>query len=71
MVIISGDGLMHEFVNSEASQKIAVTHVPAGSANAFSKTQTFIAKEACEDYESIYLVVKGNKTTLNIAVIFI
>ena len=29
---------MHEYVNSMC--KIPVTHVPAGSGNAFSKTQT-------------------------------
>lgn len=40
VVIISGDGLMHEFVNSKAVGKIPVTHVPAGSGNAFAKYQT-------------------------------
>ncbi len=31
---------MHEFVNSSACGKLPVCHVPAGSANAFAKTQT-------------------------------
>ena len=43
VVIISGDGLMHEFVNSKIVGKISVTHVPAGSGNAFSKYQTVLA----------------------------
>ena len=43
IVIISGDGLMHEFVNSKAVGKVPVTHVPAGSGNAFSKFQTAMA----------------------------
>lgn len=49
VVIISGDGLMHEFVNSKATGVIPVTHVPAGSGNAFAKYQTILADEACED----------------------
>ena len=38
---------MHEFVNSRC--KIPVTHVPAGSGNAFSKTQATKAGELCKD----------------------
>jgi hypothetical protein len=34
---------MHEFVNSKIIGKIPVTHVPAGSGNAFSKYQTVLA----------------------------
>jgi sphingosine kinase len=40
VLIVSGDGLMHEFVNSSACGKIPVTHIPAGSGNAFAKTQS-------------------------------
>jgi diacylglycerol kinase family enzyme len=40
--IVSGDGLLHEFLNSEV--EIPVTHVPAGSGNGFAKTQTSLAK---------------------------
>jgi diacylglycerol kinase family enzyme len=47
IVIISGDGLMHEFVNSKAAGVVPVTHVPAGSANAFAKQQMTMAGEAC------------------------
>lgn len=43
ILIVSGDGLMHEFVNSECCGKIPVSHVPAGSGNAFAKTQTSTA----------------------------
>lgn len=43
IVIISGDGLMHEFVNSKAAGVIPVTHVPAGSGNAFAKFQMTLA----------------------------
>ena len=41
IAIVSGDGLMHEYVNSFC--KIPVTHVPAGSGNAFAKNQTYFA----------------------------
>jgi len=34
---------MHEFVNSKACGKIPVSHIPAGSGNAFAKTQTMEA----------------------------
>ena len=49
IVIVSGDGLMHEFVNSRAAGKVPVTHAPAGSGNAFAKYQMTLAGEACED----------------------
>ncbi len=49
IVIVSGDGLMHEFVNSKAVGIKPVTHVPAGSGNAFAKYQMTLAGEACED----------------------
>ena len=45
IVIISGDGLMHEFVNSKACGVVPVTHVPGGSGNAFAKAQTTLAGE--------------------------
>lgn len=48
-VIISGDGLMHEFANSLVATLLPVTHVPAGSGNAFAKTQTTMAGEDCDD----------------------
>ena len=41
VAIVSGDGLMHEFVNSKV--ELPVTHVPAGSGNGFAKTQTMAA----------------------------
>lgn len=47
VAIVSGDGLMHEYVNSFCG--IPVTHVPAGSGNAFAKTQMEIAGEECKD----------------------
>ena len=34
---------MHEFVNSRAAGVVPVTHVPAGSGNAFAKYQTVLA----------------------------
>jgi len=34
---------MHEFVNSKACGKIPVSHIPAGSGNAFAKTHTMEA----------------------------
>ena len=37
VAIVSGDGLVHEFVNSQV--EIPMTHVPAGSGNGFAKTQ--------------------------------
>jgi diacylglycerol kinase family enzyme len=45
---------------------IPVTHVPAGSGNAFAKTQMEIAGELCKDEESIYLVVKNRLKEFNI-----
>lgn len=41
VAIVSGDGLMHEYVNSFC--QLPVTHVPAGSGNAFAKTQMELA----------------------------
>jgi diacylglycerol kinase family enzyme len=57
VAIVSGDGLMHEYVNSFCP--LPVTHVPAGSGNAFAKTQMEEAGELCKDEESIYLVIKN------------
>lgn len=68
IVIISGDGLMHQFVNSKAVGVIPVTHVPAGSGNAFAKFQMTLAGEACEDEEAIFLAIKGRTKKLNLAV---
>lgn len=68
VVIVSGDGLMHEFVNSVACGKIPVTHVPAGSGNAFAKTQTQLAEEECCDEVAIFLAVKGRIRQLNLVV---
>lgn len=70
VVIISGDGLMHEFVNSKAVGRIPVTHVPAGSGNAFAKYQSQLAKERCEAEVAIYLAVKGRCIKLNLVVIY-
>lgn len=57
VVIISGDGLMHEFVNSLV--QIPVVHIPAGSGNAFARTQAQEAGEICGTKENLYLAVKG------------
>jgi diacylglycerol kinase family enzyme len=70
IVIVSGDGLMHEFVNSRAAGKVPVTHAPAGSGNAFAKYQMTLAGEACEDEEAIFLAVKGKTRKFNLAVNF-
>ena len=60
---------MHEFVNSRAAGVVPVTHVPAGSGNAFAKYQTVLAGQACQDEEAIYLAVKNRTRKLNLAVI--
>jgi diacylglycerol kinase family enzyme len=57
VVIISGDGLMHEFVNSLV--QIPVVHVPAGSGNAFARTQAQEAGENCGTKENLYMAIKG------------
>jgi len=67
-VIISGDGLMHEFVNSDLCGKVPVTHVPGGSGNAFSKVQTSLAKEECRNLEAIFLAIKGKTQNMNLMV---
>lgn len=67
---MSGDGLMHEFVNSRAVGVLPVTHVPAGSGNAFAKYQMTLAGEVCQDEEAIYLAIKGKTKKLNLVVIF-
>ena len=38
VAIVSGDGLVHEYLNSGV--QIPMTHVPAGSGNGFAKSQT-------------------------------
>ncbi len=55
-------------MNSKAATLIPVTHVPAGSGNAFAKTQTTMAGEDCDDETSIFLVVKGRTTRMNLIV---
>ena len=62
---------MHQFVNSKACGKVPVTHVPAGSANAFAKYQTVLAGETCGDAEAIYLALKARTKELNLSVIFL
>lgn len=57
---------MHEFTNGLVD--IPVTHVPAGSGNAFAKSQTSMAKELCKDEESIFLVLKNRKYKFNVMV---
>lgn len=57
---------MHQFVNSFCY--LPVTHVPAGSGNAFAKTQMEIAGEQCKDEESIFLAVKNRRKQFNIIV---
>lgn len=42
VAIVSGDGLVHEYVNSFCG--IPLTHVPAGSGNAFARNQMREAK---------------------------
>jgi diacylglycerol kinase family enzyme len=64
-LIISGDGLMHEFVNSKACGKIPVSHIPAGSGNAFAKTHTMEAGEECTTEISAFLAVKGKTKPFN------
>ena len=59
---------MHEYVNSFSN--IPVSHVPAGSGNAFAKTQMSCAGELCKDEESIYLIIKNNRKRFNIVVTF-
>jgi sphingosine kinase len=66
VVIVSGDGLMHEFVNSSACGKLPVCHVPAGSGNAFSKTQTQAAGEICSTEIAAFLAVKGRTKVFNL-----
>lgn len=60
---------MHEFVNSRAVGKVPVTHVPAGSGNAFAKYQMTLAGEECRGEEAIYLAIKGKTRKLNLIVI--
>lgn len=57
---------MHEFVNSPICGKIPVSHVPAGSANAFSKAQTSAAQEFCDTESAVFLAVKGRTKTFNL-----
>jgi diacylglycerol kinase family enzyme len=68
VLIISGDGLMHEFANSAVCGKVAVSHVPAGSGNAFAKTQSWLAGEDCTDEIAVFLAVKGRKREFTLMV---
>ncbi len=69
VVIVSGDGLVHQFVNSNKKQVLPLAHIPAGSANAFSKTQTHMAGELCKEEEVVFLIVKGRIKKFNLIVI--
>lgn len=66
VAIVSGDGLVHEFVNSFCD--LPVTHVPAGSGNAFAKNQTLRAGELCKNEETIFLVIKNKPCKFNLMV---
>lgn len=45
VAIFSGDGLVHEFVNAHID--IPLIHIPAGSGNAFAKSQATFSNEQC------------------------
>jgi sphingosine kinase len=58
---------MHEFVNSKLCGKVPVSHLPAGSGNAFSKTHTDDAGEECSTESAVFLAVKGKTKAYNVA----
>lgn len=64
VAIFSGDGLMHEFVNSGCT--LPVIHLPAGSGNAFAKNQAVLANEECGIESNLFIAMKGltTKTSL-------
>ena len=57
---------MHEFVNTNKCGKIPVSHIPAGSGNAFSKTHTDDAGEDCTTEVAAFLAVKGRIKPYNL-----
>ena len=68
MLFISGDGLLHEFINSDMAFRMPVSHVPAGSGNGISKTQAYNAEEDCTSENSVFLAVKGRTREFNVVV---
>ena len=71
IVIVSGDGLVHEFVNSSIVGKLPLAHVPGGSGNGFSQNQAFVAGEECNTESIMFLAVKGKTKDFNIMVMML
>lgn len=66
VLIISGDGLMHEFVNSNKCGILPVCHIPGGSGNGFAKSVTADAGEDCSAEVATFLAIKGRIKPYNI-----
>lgn len=73
-MFISGDGLMHEIINGlfvrrdfeEIRDKITIGGIPGGSGNGLMKS---VLTQAGEDFgvkEAAYLVIRGQKTGIDI-----
>ena len=48
--------------------KLPLAHVPAGSGNAFAKSQTHLAGEECTAEAVMFLLVKGRVKEFNLVV---
>lgn len=73
IVVVSGDGMVHEVFNGLASRqdahdalRIPVGHIPGGSGNAFAKSILHAAGESYGVLDAAFLIAKGRTQPLDL-----
>lgn len=73
LVIVSGDGLVHEVLNGLASRpdaaqalRVPVAHIPAGSGNGLAKSVLASSNEGYGTMEAAFAIAKGYKSPLHL-----
>mmetsp|Transcript_44984 Transcript_44984/g.104051 ORF Transcript_44984/g.104051 Transcript_44984/m.104051 type:complete len:456 (-) Transcript_44984:106-1473(-) len=76
IVIVSGDGLMHEAFNGLASRpdaakalRMPVGHIPGGSGNAFAKSMLDHCGEAVGALDAAFLIARGGTLPVHVCVV--
>lgn len=73
IVIVSGDGLVHEVLNgltarpdAENALKVPIGHIPAGSGNGLAKSVLAAAGESYGVFEAAFLIAKGRQSAMDL-----
>mmetsp|Transcript_64270 Transcript_64270/g.114151 ORF Transcript_64270/g.114151 Transcript_64270/m.114151 type:complete len:498 (-) Transcript_64270:136-1629(-) len=73
IVIVSGDGLVHEVLNglalrqdAEQALRVPVSHIPAGSGNGLAKSVLAACDERYGHMEAAFAIAKGHKCRLHL-----